>query len=208
MTIDKLHNIDNEWFTGDKITWFFDVIKWDVKDRISYRLEKFSNFSIVEAQEHFSSQIEWILIDIDDCIAPAYWNILEENVRLIEKILAIWINVWFLSNWINGIERTKDLVEKWALYCNTKESKPSKWSFIEACEMIWTKLENTLMLWDDISKDGWSIQLDENWKQILLWFISVKPIWNSYANIPMKKWINYSAKQVSRGVTNYINREK
>lgn len=190
MWIDKIE-IDHEGNTPDKNKCFFEVIKWDVKKKIVYRLDDFADLDISELQKYFTQKIEWVLIDIDDCIAPAYWQILEKNKQKIEDILDDWIKVWFLSNGLNWIERTKGLVEKWAVYCDTDKSKPSIEAFIEACNMIWVNPLNVIMFWDDISKDWWALQLDENWEQVLLWFVPVKPIWNSYKNIPNKKWLNY-----------------
>ena len=54
--------------------------------------------------------------------------------------------------------------------------------------------------------DGWALQRDKNWKQILWWFVHIKPIWNSYFNIPIKKVPNYILKNIFRWIVNYRNK--
>lgn len=191
--------MDNESLSTKKISWYWEVLSWKYKKYIKYKLDNFGDLNLDEAQNYFNNQILWILIDIDDCIAPAYWEILEENKEKIRNLIESWIKIWILSNWIKIRERVKDLLELWVILCETKKSKPDIKAFEESCSMIWVSKENTIMIWDDISKDWWGLQN-------LLWYIPVRPIWNSYKNIPSNKHINYFFKKVSRWIANFINK--
>lgn len=195
--------MDKEWYSNSKISWYTSVLKWNLKEKLWYKLEKFIDLNIKNAQEHFNNEILWLLIDIDDCIAPAYLEILEENKEKIRELLEKWIKIWILSNWINLEERTRELTQIWVILCNTKKAKPDVYSFIEAAEIIWVNPKNTLMIWDDISKDWWALQ--NNGENSMLWFIPVNPIWNKLKNIPKWKKINYIAKVISRKIANWIN---
>ncbi len=78
---------DNEYCTFEKISWFFQVITGKYRQKILYTVESFSELSISHTQNIFSTQIDGILVDIDDCIAPAYGEILPENIKKIEELL-------------------------------------------------------------------------------------------------------------------------
>ena len=197
---------DKEWATSDKINWWFSTaVQWGLSEKMPYKLDRFADFDIATAQDKFKNKIEAVLIDIDDCIAPAYWEIIEENVEKIKELLSMWIKVWVLSNGINIDERCKILTDLWVEICESKYSKPSLESYILACEQLWVSPENTIMIGDDISKDGWALRLDKNWKPILLWYVPVIPIWNSYENIPKWKKLEYMWKEISRALANKRN---
>jgi len=195
--------MDKEWFSWNKFSWYGTVLKWWLKNRLWFRLKKFTDLNIEDAQNHFNNKILWLLIDIDDCIAPAYAEILEENKEKIRELLNHWIKIWILSNWINLEKRCRELTQMWVILCDTTKSKPDISSFNQAAEMIWVNPNNTLMIGDDISKDWWALQ--DNWDNSMLWFVHVSPIWNKLWNIPKWKKINYIAKVISRKIANWMN---
>jgi hypothetical protein len=89
--------------------------------------------------------------------------------------------------------------------CNTW-AKPNPQTFLKACEQLSVAPENTLMVWDDIWVDGWSMQLNKQWKQLIWAFAHIQPIWNSYQKIPKKKIVNYMFKNVFRALVNHRNK--
>ena len=96
-------------------------------------------------------KIEGILLDVDDCIAPAYWDILEENIKKINEILDNGIKIWILSNGQNIEERINKIQERvWNRLeiCNTW-TKPNPETFLKACEQLNIAPENVLLVWDD-----------------------------------------------------------
>lgn len=194
----NLSKKDNEWLSSSKIKWYLKILKWEYKGKLKYILDKFSDFELVKAKEVFNAEIKGILVDIDDCMAPAYWDLLDENSQIGISLLEEWIQLWVLSNWVRVRERVQHLLDKWAILCETIKSKPDEAAFLEACNILWLLSEEVIMIWDDISKDWWALQ-------VLLWYIPVKPIWNSYKNIAIKKWINFFFKKRSRKLANYRN---
>jgi hypothetical protein len=202
------NNIDREWVDSHKFRWFKESRKWNIGSKITARYSQFSDFSIPDIQSKFSWKIEWILLDVDDCIAPAYSDILEENIEKINEILNSGIKIWILSNWQKIEERINKIQEKvWnrLQICNTW-TKPDPQSFLKACEQLQITPENTLMVWDDIWIDGWALQLDEDWKQLLWGFVHIEPIWNSYFKIPIWKIPNYIWKNICRWYINNKNK--
>jgi len=197
---------DNENWTSDKVSWWCETVKGNLWEKIPYRLDIFSDFDLEKAQEYFKNNIQAILLDIDDCVAPAYEEILEKNYEKIKELRSKNIQIEIVSNWINIQERCKKILELWVTISKNNFSKPSVKSYLESCENIQIKPEYTIMIWDDISKDGWSLQTDDHGNNILLWYIPVKPIWNSYQNIPwFWKKINYFFKKISRTIANSRN---
>lgn len=200
------NQIDKEGLDNHKITWFKECRKWNIWSKITARYSKFSDFSISDIQSKFSWKIEWILLDVDDCIAPAYWDILDENIKKINEILDSGIKIWILSNGQKIEERIAKIQERvWNRLeiCNTW-TKPDPQSFLKACEQLQINPENVLMVWDDIWIDGWVLQLNEEWKQLLWGFVHIEPIWNSYFKIPILKIPNYIWKNICRW---YINKK-
>lgn len=197
---------DKENFSWDKIWWWFTTCKWELWKKMPYKLDKFSDLSLDKIQQFYWDKIEAILLDIDDCVAPAYWEILEENIQKVKEILDSGIKIGVLSNGININQRCKPLTDLWVQICDWKASKPSIQAYIDACNQLWVQPQNTLMIWDDISKDGGALQSDINGGMIIWWYIPVKSIWNKYSNIPwIWKRINYFFKKVSRDIANYRN---
>lgn len=202
------NEIDKEWLDNYKISWFKECMKWKIWERVTARYSKFSELNIEDIQSNFTWKIEWILLDVDDCIAPAYGDILEENIQKINQILDSGIKIWILSNGQNIEERISKIQEQtWNRIeiCNTW-TKPNPQAFIKACEQLWIDPENMLMVWDDIWVDGGSLQLDKNWNQLLWGFVHIEPIWNSYFKIPAKKIPNYICKNIFRWMANYRNK--
>jgi hypothetical protein len=89
--------------------------------------------------------------------------------------------------------------------CNTW-TKSDPQSFLKACEQIQIAPENVVMVWDDIWIDGWALQLDAEWKQLLWGFVHIEPIWNSYFKIPVLKIHNYIWKNICREYINNKNK--
>lgn len=201
-------HIDKEWLDNHKVSWYFEAIKWNVWERVTARYEKFVDLDIRDIQMKTWKQVDAILLDVDDCIAPAYGDILEENIQKINEILDSGIKVWILSNGQNIPERIQKIQGKvWnrIQICNTW-IKPDPQAFLKACEQLWVDPENTLMVWDDIWVDGWSLRLDSDWKQIIWAFAHIQPIWNSYLSIPKKKVFSYMWKKLCRWIVNYRNK--
>ena len=199
---------DKEWLDNHKVSWFFEAIKWNVWERVTARYEKFVDLDIQEIQIKTWKQVDAILLDVDDCIAPAYEDILEENVQKIKEILDSGVKVWILSNGQNIPERIQNIQQKvWnRIQISNTWAKPDPQAFLKACEQLWVNPENTLMVGDDIWVDGWSLGLDRDGKQIIWAFAHIQPIWNSYTNIPVWKIPNYIFKNLFRGIVNYRNK--
>jgi predicted HAD superfamily phosphohydrolase YqeG len=204
------NNIDKESASFAKISWMWSCLNGRVWKRVTARYSKFSELNIEEIESTTKKQVKWILLDVDDCIAPAYGDILEENIQKINQILDSWIKIWILSNGQNIEERIEKIQQKvWNRLeiCNTG-TKPSADTFIKASEQLWIDPENVIMVWDDIWIDGWALRLDKQWQTILWGFVHIHPIWNSFANIPdWKKW-HYFWKKITRGTINYVNRKR
>lgn len=202
------NHIDRERLDFHKFSWFFEAIKWKVWKQIDARYEKFTQLNIESIQIETWKKIEWILLDVDDCIAPAYCDILEENIQKINTILDSGIKIWILSNGQNIEERINKIQARvWNRLeiCNTW-TKPNPETFIKACVHLDISPENVIMVWDDIWVDGWALQTTRDWNQLLGGFVHIQLIWNSYMNIPVWKIPNYIFKNIFRGIVNYRNK--
>lgn len=202
------NEIDKEWLDSYKISWFKECMKWKVWERVTARYSKFSEINIQDIQSEFTWKIEWILLDVDDCIAPAYCDILEENIQKIIEILDSGIKICIVSNGTNIEERIAKIQARvWnRLEILSLGTKPNPQTFLNAWKKLKITPENLLMIWDDIWIDWWALQLDQNWNQLLWGFAHIQPIWNSYLKIPAKKIPNYIFKNIFRWIANTKNK--
>jgi predicted HAD superfamily phosphohydrolase YqeG len=198
------HSWDNEWLSGSKIDWYLQCMKGWLGEKIPYRPGEFSRITPEDIRRHFWRRVEWILLDIDDCIAPAYGEILEKNSHKVRELLDVWFQIGILSNGMNLKKRAEVLRYMGVELCTPSVSKPNPQAFVEASQQIGLYPSQVLMVGDDISKDGGALQQHYG-NSILAWFIPVNPIWNSLLNIPAKKWLNFGAKKVSRWIANWRN---
>ena len=196
--------MDHEGLTGSKLGWYGECLKWWLAPKMPYRPGEFSHITPENIVKYFWKRVEWLLIDVDDCIAPAYGDILPQNIEKIAELLDAWFALWILSNGIKIRERTKVLLGMWVKLCTPSVSKPNPQAFVEASQKIGHHPHQVVMLGDDISKDGGALQ-SYNGQAVLAGYIPVEPIWNSLLNIPPKKWMNFGVKKISRWIANWRN---
>lgn len=157
---------NNEWLTFKKVGHFVrsffsykvEMILWDV--------QKFSDINFNELKE--KHWIEWIILDVDDCIAPHHWNITVENIEIIKQLIWNWFKVVIYSN-MKKTSRYIGLENIWVKVMNIKFAKPDKAWFEICLDELWLSSDKVVMVWDNYNTD---------WGAVYAWirFIKVEPI--------------------------------
>ncbi len=159
------NDISREWPTMAKITHTFNLF-FANKHIDSFNFVDI--FSEIDFDELRSIWKKWIILDIDDCIAPHHGNILPENLNIIKELVAMGWQIVVHSN-MKKTTRYEELEKLWIQIITSLYAKPDKRWFEECLEVLWLEADKVLMIGDNFITDGGAI---EAWID----FIKVKPI--------------------------------
>lgn len=166
MSINKQDSdISREWFTLEKWLHFFRVF---FSNKATKVLDAYNNFQNLNIELLKQKWIKWIILDIDECVAPHHWNILPENYDKILELLNAWFKIVIFSN-MKKSSRYEELEKLWIQVITSKYAKPDKRWFNECVEKLWLNNNEVVMIWDNYLTDWWSINA---W----ISFIKIKPI--------------------------------
>jgi predicted HAD superfamily phosphohydrolase YqeG len=154
-----------EWTTFAKIKHAFNLFFANKHIDSFNFVDRFSEIDFDELKNIWK---KWIILDIDDCIAPHHGKILSENLNIIKELVANWWKIVVHSN-MKKTSRYEELEKFWIQIITSLYAKPDKRWFEECLEALWLDADKVVMIWDNFITDGWSI---EAWID----FIKVKPI--------------------------------
>jgi len=156
---------NREWLSLWKTIHFLKVMFLkSATDALSFAW-KFSDIEFEALQKMWK---KWIILDIDECIAPHHWKILPENIEIIKTLLKNDWEIIIYSN-MKKSDRYKELEKLWIKVVTSQYSKPDSRWFNECLYWLWLPKHEVIMIWDNFLTD---------WGSIWAWidFIKVKPI--------------------------------
>lgn len=158
-------DISREWFTWEKWAHFLRTL---FNRRATEVLVAHKKFLDINFSWLWNLGKRWIILDIDECIAPHHWDILPENIDKIKELLEIWWRIVVFSN-MKKTSRYDELESLWIKVVTSIYAKPDiKW-FQECVEKLELSASKTVMIWDNYLTDWWCINA---WID----FIKIKPI--------------------------------
>ncbi len=157
------HN--REWLTPVKIIHLFEVL---FNKEATIVLDSVKLFQDIDFENLYQKWKNWIILDIDECVAPHHWEILKENEYIIKGLISKWWKIVIFSN-MKKSDRYTNLESLWIEVITSKYAKPDKKWFNECIDSMWMDKKEVVMIWDNFLTDGWAIQA---WID----FIKVEPI--------------------------------
>ncbi len=161
----KKSDYNRERLTLSKIKHFFNILFNNDSTITLLSVDKFWDIDFEELKKQWK---EWMILDVDQCIAYHRWNILPKNIQIIKKLKDKWWNIVIFSN-MKKSDRYDELKNYWIPVITSKYAKPDKRGFLECLEAMWLNAEKVVMVWDNFLTDAWSIN-------VWIDFIKVKPI--------------------------------
>lgn len=137
-------------------------------NRAIAKVDEFESIDIEKIQKHFGIEIKAIILDIDECVAPHHGEIMPANERKILELNDEYRVIGF-SN-MKKTDRYAKLEEAGISIHMSHFPKPDGRGFLEACEALEVKPEETVMIGDNFITDGGA-------NRVGIHFIKVKPIW-------------------------------
>lgn len=131
------------------------------------KLELFSSLDVQALSDMFHKNIQGIILDIDECIAPHHGEILPENIAKILEIIARDIKIVVYSN-MKKSDRYQAL-EMAGVPVYTGHAKPDPRGFQECCEMMSLSATQVLMVGDNFVTDGGAIRAGID-------FVKIQPV--------------------------------
>lgn len=140
-----------EGISVEKITHTVKTLLGHTRKVDAY-LEKFIHVDIELLRDKTGKKLQCLLIDVDACIAPAYDDILEENLQHI-FLLQEHVRIGIYSN-CKGYERL-DPLRKIGIYSyEGVHPKPFRKGFLAACDFFQFDPMTTWMVGDNPNTDG------------------------------------------------------
>ncbi len=177
------HN--REWLTPVKIVHLFQVLFNKEATKVLDSVKEFWDISFDYLQKKWKSGI---ILDIDECIAPHHWKILEKNEKIIIDLLIKWWEIVIFSN-MKKSDRYTNLEELWIKVVTSKYAKPDKRWFNECVDLIWKSREELIMIWDNFLTDWWSISAGID-------FIKVEPIFTLEDKVSFSRTIQIYMRKI------------
>lgn len=169
MTLNEL-KVDHEDYNREWITWakVAHVLKVFINKKTTSVLESVNKFSSIDFDKHMQNGKRWIILDIDDCVAPHHGKIYPTNIKMIKYLLEKGWNIVIFSN-MKKSDRYTQLENMWVEVITSQYAKPNAKWFEECLVKMNLEAKEVIMVWDNFLTDWWSISAGID-------FIKVKPI--------------------------------
>ena len=127
-----------------------------------------NHFSDIDFDTLIKKWKKWMILDIDDCIAPHHGNILDKNHQIIEWLIKKGWKIVIFSN-MKKTPRYDTLEKLWIHIITSPYAKPDPRWFTECLEILHLNAGQVVMVGDNFLTD---------WGSLSVWidFIKVKPI--------------------------------
>ncbi len=167
------------------------------------KVNAFQNISIQKINELLGLDIQGIILDIDECVAPHHGEILPENIAKISEMIKEGIKLVIYSN-MEATDRYNPLIETvrsetgYTIKIMTNiPAKPDPEGF-KACEQeLVLPPEKIAMIGDNLLTDGGAIRVGMH-------FIKVKPIKSPETS--GKRRIQKGFRTMAEGLSNFHDR--
>jgi len=156
---------NREWASWQKIFHFPRSL---FSKKATDALEFVWKFSDIDFEALWESGKRWIILDVDECIAPHHGNILPENIEIIKQLIEKWWRIAIFSN-MKKSDRYKELEQIGVVVITSRYSKPDYRWFQESKKKLMLVSDQVVMVGDNFLTDGWSIYAGID-------FIKVEPI--------------------------------
>ena len=194
---------DRERYTKEKRAQFIRVL---FSKRATRTLAKVWKFWNIDFEKLWNLWKRWMILDIDECVAPHHWRILPENLEKIKQLKEKWWKIIVFSN-MKKSDRYEELELLWIEVLASEHPKPDTRWFEECLEILNLSSEQTIMVWDNFLTDWWALNVWEEWID----FVKVNPI-KSKLEIKLprnkkdaKKILHRAWQVVSRKIANIIS---
>jgi uncharacterized protein len=158
-------DISREGLTPQKLTHFLRVL---LSTRATEVLGAYSVFSNIDFDELWAWWKRWIILDVDECIAPHHGDILPQNLEHIRNLIKKWWRIVIFSNMKkNG--RYKELEEIWIKVITSAFAKPDKRWFLECAQSLQVPPHEIIMIGDNYLTDWGS-------RNAGIDFVKIKPV--------------------------------
>lgn len=161
----ETQDISREWFTAEKWLHFLRVL---FSRKATEVLDAYQRFEDIDFERLSILWKHWIILDIDECVAPHHGDILPENLAKIKELLEWWWKIVIFSN-MKKSGRYRELEGLWVQVITSKYAKPDARWFEECGEKLWLSKEEVVMIGDNYLTDG-------GCKNAGIDFIKIKPI--------------------------------
>lgn len=154
-----------EWLTLWKLRHLINIFTKKELTKILLSCDKFADIDFGKLK--CAGRI-WIILDVDECIAPHHWNILPENIEILKKLVRNWFKIVIFSN-MKKTQRYNEIEQLWITIITSQFAKPNPKWFEECLKELWLQKSEVVMIWDNFITDWWC-----NYAGIP--FIKIKPI--------------------------------
>lgn len=175
-----MEDYNREGVSFEKIAHFMQTVFFGKTKSADVYLDKFYDFDVEKLRKLTDKKLHSILLDIDACIAPAYNEIIPENIQKIRELLSQ-IKIGIYSN-CKAMERLNPLIEMGIPIYSGELSKPSKEGYLDACKEFGFQPDATWMVGENPATDGGAVGVLEG-------MAFVKPIPENNMNLGLKKEI-------------------
>ncbi|MFN7160370.1 MAG: HAD family hydrolase [Candidatus Gracilibacteria bacterium] len=183
--MDRYYPQGREGIDPTKMMHFMKVVTGGTRKADAY-MDKFTHINrdlIRIIEKKTNRAVTGLLLDVDACIAPAYDEILPENLAHIKKLLE-YFKIGIYSN-CHGMPRLNILKEMGIRSYEGKLAKPYKEGFRHACNDVGLDYTTTCMIGDNPNTDGGG--LPDETDDTKLRTIFVQPIPDNHKILPVKK---------------------
>jgi len=146
--ITEKQDVSREGLTWVKVSHFVKVLFSQKAKNVLETHDKFSNIYFDDLRIYWK---DWIILDVDDCIAPHHWDILPENLRIIEKLVYEGWKIVVFSN-MKYSDKCKELEDLWIEIVTSQYAKPDTRGFEECVEVI-TEFFEEKNTWKKFNRD-------------------------------------------------------
>lgn len=143
-------DVSREWFNLDKTIFSLKVF---FNKKYTKTLLSVKDFSDIHFGQLKVLWKKWVILDVDDCIAPHHGEITENNLKRILKLHDVWWKIVIFSN-MKKTSRYQTLEENGIEVMTLPDAKPSK-KWFEAClDTLQLDAKEVVMIWDNFLTDG------------------------------------------------------
>lgn len=160
---------------------------------------KYEKFQEIDFEYLWEFWKRWIILDVDECIAPHHWDILPENLEIIKKIIAKWWKIIIFSN-MKKNWRYAELEKLWIKVITSKYPKPDPKWFRACLAKLWIKKDFVIMIWDNFITDWWCRYLDID-------FIKLKAIKPSNKEKIYSRWFQKASRKYAEMIAEVFHWE-
>lgn len=148
--------VDREGLNPDKLRHFLAVMFKNKTAEADVYLARFVDLDIHRLRDLTGKAAHNVLLDVDDCIAPPYGPILEENLGHIDNMKREGVHFGVYSN-CKGMERLTPLSEMGIPIYSGRHAKPSSAGFLEVCRTMDFDPSKTWMVDDNPLTGGGAV---------------------------------------------------